>query len=191
MMERLAEQVTEGMAAPDLVLGDATRLPLADASFGVVLSFHVLHLVPDWEPAVEEAVRALAPGGAFIHYQRKDEYAWQESGDKWDELLGARGFERRKRLSIEEIVGKLESLGGSCRLLEVAREEERMTPNGILELTRSRAHSWSWEIPDDLFWGCMPEYEEWMRWRYADMDEVVVNPIVHELRVWTWESGRA
>jgi SAM-dependent methyltransferase len=188
MMERLRAQLTDQHVAPDLVLGDATRLPLDEATLGVALSFHVLHLIPDWELAAEEIVRVLAPGGAFIHYLRRDEYAiWKDSGDKWDAMLKARGFERRKRPSVEEIGAKLESLGGSCRVEAVATEDERVTPRAMVEDTRNRVHSWSWEIPDVLFAECLAEYEEWAQeGGLGPLDEPRVDSIVHELHVWSF-----
>jgi SAM-dependent methyltransferase len=202
MMERLREQLTDRHLRPDLVLGDATRLPLADGSFGVALSFHVLHLVPDWEHAVEEVRRVLSPSGVFIHYLRRDEGAgtaissarvrpgkgyavWKDSVDKWDAMLLARGFMRRERPSVEEIGEKLESLGGSCRVEAVATEEERVTPQEMVEETRARTHSWSWEIPDELFAECLAEYEAWAQeGGLGPLDEPRVDTIEHELRVW-------
>jgi ubiquinone/menaquinone biosynthesis C-methylase UbiE len=49
-----------------LLMADATRLPVGDGSFGSVLAVHVLHLIPAWRDAVDEAMRVLRPGGALI-----------------------------------------------------------------------------------------------------------------------------
>lgn len=49
-----------------LVRADATSLPLAADSFGSVLAVHVLHLIPGWRVAVDEALRVLRPGGALV-----------------------------------------------------------------------------------------------------------------------------
>ncbi|HEY0534738.1 MAG TPA: class I SAM-dependent methyltransferase [Actinoplanes sp.] len=49
-----------------VLLGDATRLPLASGSVGTVLMVWLLHLLPASEPALEEAVRVLRPGGLVI-----------------------------------------------------------------------------------------------------------------------------
>jgi SAM-dependent methyltransferase len=49
-----------------VLLGDATRLPLASASVDAVLMVWLLHLLPASEPALAEAVRVLKPGGRFI-----------------------------------------------------------------------------------------------------------------------------
>jgi len=43
--------------------GDATALPLADASVDVVISNGVLNLVPEKGKAFAEIVRVLRPGG--------------------------------------------------------------------------------------------------------------------------------
>jgi ubiquinone/menaquinone biosynthesis C-methylase UbiE len=44
-------------------VGDATALPLGDASADLVVDFHALHHIPDWRAAVAEAARVLRPGG--------------------------------------------------------------------------------------------------------------------------------
>jgi ubiquinone/menaquinone biosynthesis C-methylase UbiE len=45
---------------------DATDLPLVAASFGAVMASHVLHLIPAWRDAVDEAIRVLRPGGLLL-----------------------------------------------------------------------------------------------------------------------------
>jgi ubiquinone/menaquinone biosynthesis C-methylase UbiE len=47
---------------------DATELPFADNEFDMVLSFHVLHHIGDWQRALEEISRVLRPQGYFILY---------------------------------------------------------------------------------------------------------------------------
>ncbi len=44
-------------------VGDATALPVDDASVDLVVDFHALHHIPDWRAAVAEASRVLRPGG--------------------------------------------------------------------------------------------------------------------------------
>lgn len=55
-----------------VVLGSATRLPFADASFDLVCSFKVLAHVADVDAAVREALRVVRPGGhvALEFYNR-------------------------------------------------------------------------------------------------------------------------
>ena len=65
MLRRLAANAG-GISPFPLAQADATRLPFAAETFGSVLAVHVLHLVPDWRVAVDEAVRVLRPGGALV-----------------------------------------------------------------------------------------------------------------------------
>jgi arsenite methyltransferase len=52
-----------GLTQVDVLEGDATTLPLDDASVDVVLSNGVLNLVPEKERAFAEIARVLRPGG--------------------------------------------------------------------------------------------------------------------------------
>jgi SAM-dependent methyltransferase len=49
-----------------LIQGDATRLPLADASLDTVLMFGGIHHVPDRLGLFREVARILRPGGRFL-----------------------------------------------------------------------------------------------------------------------------
>lgn len=68
MTEAMRARARAGAAACGLTNvevreGDATRLPLEDASVDVVISNGVLNLVPDKPRAVAEIARVLRPGG--------------------------------------------------------------------------------------------------------------------------------
>jgi ubiquinone/menaquinone biosynthesis C-methylase UbiE len=65
MLRRLVVNA-DGVRPFPLLLADATRLPVTDAAFGSVLAVHVLHLIPAWRDALDEAMRVLRPGGALI-----------------------------------------------------------------------------------------------------------------------------
>jgi dolichol-phosphate mannosyltransferase len=47
---------------------DACRLPFADESFDIVAFSSVLHHIPDYQPAISEALRVLKPGGYAFAY---------------------------------------------------------------------------------------------------------------------------
>ncbi|MBI4460767.1 MAG: methyltransferase domain-containing protein, partial [Acidobacteria bacterium] len=64
MIERASRAARlAGLSNVELRKGDATALPLADASVDVVISNGVLNLVPEKENAFREIVRVLRPGG--------------------------------------------------------------------------------------------------------------------------------
>lgn len=45
---------------------DVTKLPFADSEFDMVLSFDVLHHIPDWDKALNEISRVLRPEGYYV-----------------------------------------------------------------------------------------------------------------------------
>ena len=79
------------------VFGDATALPLADASFDVVLSGGLLEHFRDPAPVVREMARVLRPGGLFyadVVPRKVSLYRWAERGRMArDEHLQAGIFE--------------------------------------------------------------------------------------------------
>ena len=56
-----------GLDNVEVRLGDASSLPLEDASVDVVISNGVLNLTPDKSVAFGEVLRVLKPGGRFLY----------------------------------------------------------------------------------------------------------------------------
>jgi ubiquinone/menaquinone biosynthesis C-methylase UbiE len=64
MLERLRARRTTEPVYP--VEGDAVRLPFPDGAFDAVVACHVFHLIPDWQSALREVARVLAPAGLLL-----------------------------------------------------------------------------------------------------------------------------
>ena len=89
MLRRLAANAGGGNPFP-LAQADATRLPFAAGTFGSVLAVHVLHLIPDWRVAVDEAMRVLRPGGALVaSFPTDNRAAGEPNGAKGDQADAA------------------------------------------------------------------------------------------------------
>ena len=67
----------------DFVCGDAQQMPLADASYDVVISVEAGHLYPDFRSFLREVERVLRPGGHFLY---ADERARRDVPE-WDAAL--------------------------------------------------------------------------------------------------------
>ena len=196
MMRTLRRQLGEGYVAPDLMLGDATRLPLASDSVSAMLMVHILHLVSSMPEAVAEVVRVLNPGGVLLHEVTRDqsfhrlsshrESPWQASADIWAEALAPHDFVRRRRPEIEDIRAALKAQGASLRVEPYATYDSTITPQEHLEGTRDRIYSWSWEYPDDIFAEVYAEFEPKYRAHYKSMDFGLTETHIHELEVWTF-----
>ena len=189
MMTRLLAQLTPEHTAPDLLLGDATALPLRDDSFRAAMVVHVLHLVASIEETLAEIRRVLAPGGVLLHQTRRakpeTKRFWDESYDEWGRLLKARNFLRRSRFDEVIVRQKIRESGASLRLIDVAGSTETSTVDDEMHRLRTRSQSWTWQVPSDIFDDALPEYEQWLRAAVPGgswTDDVTI-----ELEVWTWD----
>jgi SAM-dependent methyltransferase len=61
-----------------VVRGDATALPVGDASLDLVVAFDVLEHIVDHDTAVSEVRRALRPGGVFLVAVPADPKLWSD-----------------------------------------------------------------------------------------------------------------
>ena len=191
MMRTLKRQLRAGYLAPDLVLGDATRLPVASDSVPAVLMVHILHLVSSMPEAVAEVARVVSPGGVLLHDMTRysaghvHEGPWQASADIWAAALAPHDYERRRRPEPEEVHAALKAQGATLRVEQYATYEETSTPQEHLDSVRNRIYSWSWEFPDDLFAEVFAEYEPKYRAHYGDLDRELTDTHNHELEIWT------
>lgn len=64
----LAKKGIGDIPSAHFFVADATRLPFGDNEFDVVLSFGVVHHIPNWLDALEEIARVLKPKGYFVYW---------------------------------------------------------------------------------------------------------------------------
>ena len=183
MMAQLIAQLGPGRRRPDLVLGDATRLPFRDNAFPAVLTVHVLHLVSSAEDAIAEIGRVLAPGGVFLHKMQRDPEPLRASGEWWDEALARHGHPPIRRLRFAQQRELLLATGATVETFDIAEEMLRHDPEEVLDLARRRVHSWTWQVAEDTFAQVFPAYERWFRRHYTTE---IVEEITHQLEVWLW-----
>ncbi len=188
MLAKLREQLGVEHRQPDILLGDATHLPVASSSFRAILAFHVLHLVSSLEDAARELRRVLAPSGVLIRSMTSypGENPWQAYVAKSTELMEGRGYAVRTRVSREQIRAALAAVGGSRRVRAFAEDEERNTPQQNLDRIRRRVDSWTWQMPDEVFADFMRDFEPWYRQHYGDMEREYVQSVLYELEVWSF-----
>jgi len=169
MMTRLREQLTPELTTPDLLLGDATSLPIADNSFRAVVVVHVFHLVASVEATAMEIRRVLKPGGVLLHQTRRPteekERFWKDSNELWRKLLISRGFVRRERRELTDISAGVLATGATLSAIDVVDSTETITVDQEMERLRTRCAAWTWQVPDAIFDDALPEYEAWLRGR--------------------------
>jgi len=190
MMGRLRAELDDSHVAPDLLLADATRLPFADDSVPAALIVHVLHLVSSMTAAVAELARVIQPHGVLLQdttRYRDDEHldgGWVLFSEVVEDQ--GRTFQRRRRPEPEDVHRALVSHGAELRIVNYVTHQTRRTPRERLERVRNRVHSWTWEIPDDVFADVFPEFERRYHERFPDLDKTYPKTHINELEVWTF-----
>jgi len=197
MMAQLLAQLTLTHTPPDLMLADATQMPFRDDSFPALLFVHVLHLIPGWREAIAEMSRVLAPGGAILsHWDQTKGANWGEASTQsdwdaavewWKKALDERGVERRKRANIPDISEAFVAAGASTEVAVIAEREETSSVAEELALIRDRIHSWSWEIPDDIYNDLVPQHEKWALEQFGSPDAKLRRAVQYKLQVWRFE----
>lgn len=161
MLRRLAANAG-GVSPFPVAQGDATRQPFAAETFGSVLAVHVLHLIPDWRIAVDEAVRVLRPGGVLVASFPTDNRAVvadDKAGDKagagrdaaspWAvamrEAAARRGM-ARKPFGAQAPAAVAEYLAGRAvaRQLSPVPVRSGWTLGEAIEHVERQLFSWSW-----------------------------------------------
>jgi ubiquinone/menaquinone biosynthesis C-methylase UbiE len=189
MMGQLRAQLKPEHTAPDLLLGDATLLPVADDSFRAAVVVHVFHLVQSLQKTLAEIRRVLAPGGVLLHHTRRPTpetvRLWDSSREEWTRLLTARGYVRKTRREMAEIRADLLASGGNLDEIDVIESTETSTVEQEMERLRVRQGAWTWDIPSDIFDDALPEFEKWLRAFVPSgtwTDEVMLT-----IERWTWD----
>jgi ubiquinone/menaquinone biosynthesis C-methylase UbiE len=149
MLRRLVANAGDS-TAPPLVQGDASRLPVAAATFGSVLAVHVLHLIPHWRVAVDEALRVLRPGGALVasfpgrarSEASADAAPWQEP---LRETLARHGLVRTRHgaRDAEEVAGYVAGRATARQLPAVTLTQTRTLRQTLASL-EGQIFSWTW-----------------------------------------------
>jgi SAM-dependent methyltransferase len=62
----------------DFKVGDATAMDIPDSTCAAVFDFAVLHHIPLWRTALEEAARVLVPGGVLLIEEPHRLFEWEE-----------------------------------------------------------------------------------------------------------------
>jgi SAM-dependent methyltransferase len=165
-------EATRAWGALHVELADMTALPFADATFDGVVAVHVLHLVPGWRRAFDEALRVIRPGGALLVGQDVTHgnalnHIMQDEWVTIVERLGA-DTSRPGAAGYAEILKEARDRGLTVTERAVTTWADESTPRQTLASLAQREWSRTWEVPDDLYAFSMRELTAWVEARYAD-----------------------
>jgi ubiquinone/menaquinone biosynthesis C-methylase UbiE len=171
MMDRLREKAGDARNLT-LLEADITELPFPDASFDVVLCFHVLHLVPEWRKALREMLRVLSPAGYFV---TGGDYGLPgnphtDMRNQWRVFRDEIGEPARPRYGTwDNVQAEVTELGGRTAMYIPAQWEVELRPIDLLEAQRSKTFSESWSVSDVAMEAIYERMVRWATERYGDL----------------------
>ncbi|MCA1657339.1 MAG: class I SAM-dependent methyltransferase [Actinobacteria bacterium] len=169
MLDRLVAK-TGGRAPFPLLVGDATRLPLAEGSCGAVFACHVLHLVPNWRTAVDEALRVLRPGGVLlVDFGGPVRAPWHEATTAIAATHGVSQL-RPGASDPDEVAAYLGTRAG-CRALSPVRFDVTITLGGELDNWRRQIHSWTWDYSAETMRAFCDDVQRWAVEEGRELDQ--------------------
>ncbi|MCS6846467.1 MAG: class I SAM-dependent methyltransferase [Anaerolineae bacterium] len=155
------------------VQADAVHLPLQDNSFDAVMINNLLHLVPQWEVVLVEAVRVMRPGGVLI--QGRDWLDPQSCAGrmraKWREVVATLRPQMRPTAAAgPALFQTLARMGGQIEAEILAAEwTECLSPARVLHRMRQRMHNETWSLDDDVLEAGLAVFEPWVRETFSDL----------------------
>jgi ubiquinone/menaquinone biosynthesis C-methylase UbiE len=172
---------------------DASLLPFPKAHFDVVLTVHVMHLIPPWREALREFQRVLKPGGAYLNAK-----TWAPAGVSireqmrahWREWLSARGVDVRHVGLWEqpEFRQEVQVLGGHLTEVESIHYAIPYTLREELDRFGARTSSETWDIPDAIFDASMGELRTWVNNQFGDLDKPLEDQVRFVIDVVRFEA---
>lgn len=164
----------EQSASLRLVMSDITNLPFHSASFDNAVAVHIFHLVDGWQRSVQEVLRVLHPGGAFLHcWDEHGKLDVQDISEEWQKILTSLGGKTRRpgASSVHFVTEWLTNRGLQTQKIQAVNWERSVTPRQIVENITQRLWSNTWSIPDSIFGPASERLTAWANERYVtDID---------------------
>jgi hypothetical protein len=98
--------------------------------------------------------------------------------------LDAAGVQLRKRADIPDISEAFVAAGATTEVSVIEEREETSTVAEELAQIRDRIHSWSWEIPDEIFDQLVPQGEKWALEHFGSANVTLRRTVHYKLQAW-------
>ncbi len=178
MMDRLRQKLEGKAHRLTLINADATALPLQDNTFDVAIAPHILHLIADWQTAMDELRRLLQPTGVFIYFHHPTNKTATRNaiGQQWRELLSGYGYDSGFTGGVtEDVLGRLQQQGATLETVVIAEQTRESTVDSLMRAYRDRIYSHMWRVPDDVYPQALADLEAWAKQEFSDPDVLMTS----------------
>jgi len=158
---------------------DIIALPFEAACFDVIIVVHVLHLVEEWQRAIQEARRVLRPGGWLLC--GSDEMLGDDAASadrslpaplrvrrKWWEMRRERGLDRpsgRSNLHNRDtlLIEYLRAAGATVDTVMLAKSElPAISARAMADRVKARVFSSDWNTPEESHAALSRRLDDWL-----------------------------
>ena len=183
MMDRLTDKLAADTDTAayrfQLHQADITALPFEAARFDVIIAVHVLHLVAEWQRAVQEARRVLRPGGWLLC--GSDETLGEDASSadqrlppplrvrrKWWELRSELGLSRSNgrfnlRSRDTQLIEYLRGSGATVDTIMLARYElPAISARAMADRIKARVFSADWDTAEAAHAELSRRLDDWL-----------------------------
>lgn len=172
-----------------LLQGDASKLPLPDESFDVVLTVHMLHTVSNWQIFLDEIDRVLKPQGFYLNAQwitpparMEFEQFFRRILSRYEEEPVSRSKENFSEVNVEEyLYGK----GYQSNYLVAKEWSVKNTVAELLSYFKSKAYGLCWKVTDTEFKEIMDEFEAFCLQHYGSLTTELSSTAKFEIWAYT------
>ena len=192
MMAKLRQKLEGKPHRLTLIKADATALPLEDNSFDVAIAPHILHLIVDWQTAMDELRRVLKPSGVFIYFHHPtNKTATRDAlGRQWKEILAGYGCDSGFTGGVtEDVLGRLQEQGATLETVVVADLSRESTVDSLMGAYRGRIYSHMWRVPDDIYPQALADLETWAAGEFPDPNQAMTSQDVIRLTAAYYWAG--
>jgi SAM-dependent methyltransferase len=187
MMDQLRHKLP---GVPDnltLLQADATSLPFENNSFDVLLTVHVLQVIPDRLKTLSEIRRVLKPCGFYLHCDNAMTPHQKEFERQWRVILAQHqpgAMKITKPLAGQkEVMQVLIEQGATIETVIAAQWRVEQTVGELLDTYQVRPFGSCWEVPDDVFFQAMRDFREWCQKHYESLNVILSSDATFDITV--------
>lgn len=193
LSSQMLRRFQEKFPSARIARADASSLPFPTAQFDVVLTVHVLHLIPSWREVLREFRRVLVPGGTYLNVTTGAAVGVSvivKIRQFWRGWMKANGVDAGHPGAREraDLLQELRSLGADLSEVEAIRFEESFNLREELDRFASRVYSETWDLPDALFDESIKELRAWATAEYGSLDQEIKDEVRFFIDVARFES---